>query len=147
MRPFPNVGPETGIARAVELGPLESAVMEAVWQQGEGSVRDVAERLERSLAYTTVMTTLDRLYKKRLLDRRKSERAFVYSARVSAQELEAQRAEDFVTEFLGGTRLSRESLVSCLVDAVGGQDAAMLDELERRIQAKRRQLEAERKPR
>ncbi len=121
--------------------------MEVVWRRGESSVRDVAENLDRSLAYTTVMTTLDRLYKKRLLDRRKSDRAFVYAARVSAHELEARRAGDLLAGFLGGSRLSRDLLVSCLIDAVGGQDEALLDELERRIRAKRQQLEAERNPR
>ena len=55
------------------LGPLEVAVMEILWQRGESAVRDVVDRLERPLAYTTVMTTLDRLYKKALLDRRKYE--------------------------------------------------------------------------
>lgn len=129
-----------------DLGHLENSVMELLWQRGESSVRDVAERLDRSLAYTTVMTTLDRLYKKGLLDRRKSERAFLYAARISREELEAKRAEGLLASFLGGSRLSRDLLVSCLVDAVSGQDEAMLDELERRIRMKREQLEAERKP-
>ncbi len=65
------------------LGPLEVQVMEILWGAGERSVRDVVERLDRKLAYTTVMTTLDRLFKKGLLDRQKSERAFLYSPRVS----------------------------------------------------------------
>src|SRR5438128_8928980 len=50
------------------LGPLEITVMEILWQRGESNVRDVAEKLDRPLAYTTVMTTLDRLFKKGLLD-------------------------------------------------------------------------------
>jgi predicted transcriptional regulator len=57
------------------LGPLEIAVMEILWVQGESNVHDVVEKLGRPLAYTTVMTTLDRLYKKGLLSRHKSERA------------------------------------------------------------------------
>ena len=147
MRPFNSTRPGPKAFPPGELGPLESAVMEIVWRRGESSVREVAESLDRSLAYTTVMTTLDRLYKKRLLDRRKSDRAFVYAARVSAHELEARRAGDLLAGFLGGSRLSRDSLVSCLIDAVGEQDEAILVELERRIRAKREQLEAERKPR
>src|ERR1035438_3674818 len=55
------------------VGHLEIAVMEILWKQGESNVHQVAQSLERPLAYTTVMTTLDRLYKKGLLERRKSE--------------------------------------------------------------------------
>jgi predicted transcriptional regulator len=44
------------------LGHLESRVMDVLWARGESSVRDVADQLERPLAYTTVMTTLDRLW-------------------------------------------------------------------------------------
>ena len=50
----------------LQLGPLEVEVMEVVWTMGACNVRDVVERLDRKLAYTTVMTTLDRLYKKSL---------------------------------------------------------------------------------
>ncbi|HWG37851.1 MAG TPA: BlaI/MecI/CopY family transcriptional regulator, partial [Terriglobales bacterium] len=66
---------------AAELGPLESGVMEVLWSHGASNVRMVAQRLPRPLAYTTVMTTLDRLYKKGLLMREKQERAFIYSPR------------------------------------------------------------------
>lgn len=59
------------------LGHLEIAVMEILWKQGESNVHQVAQRLERPLAYTTVMTTLDRLFKKGWLERRKSERAYL----------------------------------------------------------------------
>jgi predicted transcriptional regulator len=58
------------------LGPLERQVLEQVWQRHEVSVRDVFIAFGESVAYTTLMTTLDRLYKKRLLSRRKDGRAF-----------------------------------------------------------------------
>lgn len=122
------------------LGHLESTVMEILWDQGESNVRDVAVRLDRPLAYTTVMTTLDRLYKKGLLDRRKSERAFLYSPRLSRLDWEQKRAGHFVEGFLDGPQRSRELLISCLVDAVGQYDEALLDELERKIRMKRREL-------
>lgn len=60
--------------------------MEITWFQGEGTVRDVASRLERPLAYTTVMTMLDRLYKKGVVSRRKLDRAFLNSPLFSRQE-------------------------------------------------------------
>jgi predicted transcriptional regulator len=124
----------------LSLGPLEIQVMEVVWHRGESSVRDVVEKLDTRLAYTTVMTTLDRLFKKGLLNRHKSERAFVYSARLSNHEWERQRAGDLVAGFLAGPQPSRELLLSSLVDAVGHYDAMLLDELEEKIRRKRREL-------
>jgi len=123
-----------------ELGHLESAVMEALWAVGESSVRDLSARLARPLAYTTVMTTLDRMYKKGLLIRRKVERAFLYSPRFSRLEWEQRLAGDMLASLLNSSS-TREVLVSNLVDAVGRQDRGLLDELERKISQKRKELE------
>jgi len=125
---------------ATPLGYLETQVMEILWTGGEINVREVARQLARPLAYTTVMTTLDRLYKKGLLNRRKSERAFFYSAQVTRQQWEHKRAGDFVAAFLAGPQPAGETLISCLVDAVGTQDEALLDALERKIKIKRKEL-------
>ena len=122
------------------LGPLEVQVMEVLWTAGERSVRDVVEQLDRKLAYTTVMTTLDRLFKKGLLDRQKSERAFLYSPRVSHHEWERQRAGDLVAGMLAGSQPSRELLLSSLVDAVGQHDASLLEQLEEKIRRKRKEI-------
>lgn len=122
------------------MGPLEVEVMEVVWKIGACNVRDVVERLDRKLAYTTIMTTLDRLYKKGLLDRNMNDRAFVYSARVSREEWSVRRAGEVMAGFLTGPQESRHLLLSCLVDAVGTHDAALLDELEKKIQRKRQEL-------
>jgi len=128
------------------LGPLEIAVMEILWDRGESNVHDVVEKLGRPLAYTTVMTTLDRLYKKGLLSRHKSERAFLYSTRQTRLEWEHKRAGEFVAGFLNGPEAAGELLISCLVEAVGQKDAALLDELERKIRMKRKELGTRRKP-
>ena len=127
------------------LGPLEIAVMEILWERGESNVHDVIERLGRPLAYTTIMTTLDRLYKKGLLSRHKSERAFLYSTRQTRLEWEHKRAGEFVAGFLNGPQAAGEMLISCLVEAVGQKDAALLDELERKIRVKRKELGDRRK--
>lgn len=127
------------------LGPLEIEVMEVLWLHGECNVHKVVERLTRPLAYTTVMTTLDRLYKKKLLVRRKSERAFIYQASLSRAEWEQKRTGEFVAGFLAVPETSGAMLVSCLVDAVGSHDVALLDELERRIRLKRKELVRQRK--
>ena len=127
------------------LGPLEIRVMEILWTAGQSSVRDVVEKLERKLAYTTVMTTLDRLFKKGMLARQKSERAFLYLPRLSNREWERQRAGDLVAGFLAGPQPVRDLLLSSLVDAVGQHDAVLLDQLEEKIRKKRKELSAGRK--
>jgi predicted transcriptional regulator len=113
--------------------------MEILWGGGEFAVREVVDRLERSLAYTTVMTTLDRLFKKGLLDRRKRERAFFYSATYTRGGWEQKRAGELLAGF--PPRL----LISCLVDVAGEHDEALLAELERKIRQKRKELDR-RKP-
>ena len=128
------------------LGPLEMQVMNVAWSVGRCSVRDVVERLNSKLAYTTVMTTLDRLFKKGLLEREKFERAFLYSPALSSQDWERRRAGDFVAGFLAGPEPSRDLLLSSLVDAVGQHDAMLLDELEEKIRRKRRELSRTPKP-
>ena len=128
------------------LGPLEMQVMNVAWSVGRCSVRDVVEKLNSRLAYTTVMTTLDRLFKKGLLEREKSERAFLYSPALSSQDWERRRAGDFVAGFLAGPEPSRDLLLSSLVDAVGQHDAMLLDELEEKIRRKRRELSRTPKP-
>ena len=120
--------------------------MEIVWARGESSVRDVADLLTRPLAYTTVMTTLDRLYKKGMLERRKVERAFFYSPSFSQREWEQKRAGDLVAGLLSARSHSNDLLISCLVDAVGERDMALLDEMERRIREKREELESQKRP-
>src|SRR5690242_7224897 len=88
--------------RRLTLGPLEVEVMEVMWSFGASNVRDVTARMQRSLAYTTVMTTLDRLYKKGLLERELSDRAFVYSAKLSREDWDRQRAGEMMSGFLTG---------------------------------------------
>jgi predicted transcriptional regulator len=129
------------------LGPLEIRVMEILWARGESTVRDVVDRLDSGLAYTTVMTTLDRLFKKGLLQRCRTERAFSYCARWSRTEWESKRVSDLLASVLTGPRASSGNfLISCLVDAVGRQDEALLDELEKKIRMRRQETEQRGKP-
>jgi len=129
-----------GAGRTALLGRLESAVMEILWDKGESRVQAVVDALDRGLAYTTVMTTLDRLFKKGLLDRTKQNRAFIYRAKLSRVEWERRRASDLVGGYLTGPGQSRELLLSCFLEAVGDHDARLLDEMEKEIRRKRREL-------
>jgi len=130
----------SGASTSLALGSLEFELMEILWSRGQSNVRDVIPLLNRPLAYTTVMTTLDRLFKKGLLDRHKSDRAFVYSPCFSRQEWERRRAVSLVAGFFSGPSHSREFLLSCLLDAVGEHDAKLLDDLEKKIRSRRKEL-------
>ena len=118
--------------------------MDEIWRRGragEVSVREVCDALEAELAYTTVMTTLDRLHKKGLLARRKESRAFVYSAAFSPAELQREIAGSVINHLLADTE--QQHVLSHFVESVGELDRALLDELERLVQQKQRELENE----
>jgi predicted transcriptional regulator len=125
------------------LGALEREVMDVVWKAGEINVREACELLGSSMAYTTVMTTMDRLFKKRLLGRRKVGRAFLYSASVTREELEGAVATELVQSLLQRHSGEPLPLLSTLVDAVSDRDRALLDDLERLIREKRRTADRE----
>ncbi len=125
------------------LGALERRTLEEVWQQKEVSVRQVELAFGETVAYTTVMTTLDRLYKKKLLTRRKSGRAFLYAARFSPEELERGLTEDVISGLLDTVTERVEPILSCIVDAVSDRDRDLLDDLERLVQEKRREMDSE----
>lgn len=99
-------------------------------------------------AYTTLMTTLDRLHKKGVLDRKKSGRAYRYAPRFSREGLESCLAADAFEALLGGKRspASARPLLTSFVDAVSRRDALLLDELERLVREKRRETEEEQEP-
>lgn len=122
------------------LGKLEREVLEEVWRRGEVSVREIHVSFGEHTAYTTLMTTLDRLYKKRLLDRRKDGRAFLYSPRVSREELEQGIALDVIDDLLGRGANGVEPVLACIVDAVTEHDRDLLDELDRLVKEKKREL-------
>jgi predicted transcriptional regulator len=121
--------------RPPTLGRLESDVLRILWSRGESSVRDVLTDLGRPLAYTTIMTTLDRLYKKGLLDRHMADRSFRYIPRVPANQTSLGN-----TVISPSTQAARDLLVSHLVDTVCEYDESLLDDLERDIANRRLQL-------
>ncbi len=124
------------------LGRLERAVMDAVWQGGDVTVRDVQSQLEKPVAYTTVMTTLDRLYKKGIVHRRREGRAFVYSAALGRQEIEATMTAGLLAGALADGPGAARPFLSNLVDVVADRDDQLLDELERLVRDKRERLKS-----
>jgi predicted transcriptional regulator len=127
-----------------DIGPLEQRVLELLWSSSaERTVRDVQDGLGGSLAYTTVMTTLDRLYKKGLLARGRRGQAFSYSPRKSREDFAAGLLRKGLDRLLG--RGPAGPLLASFVDAVSEHDRALLPELERLVRSKERALRGRRK--
>lgn len=119
------------------LGELEERLMEILWETSPLSVREVKAHLGRSkLAYTTVMTTLDRLYKKGLLARTKNGLAFVYQPAIDRAEYQRRVVRAALAPLL---EQGAGPVLAAFVDVAAGSDTENLDRLERLIAARRRQ--------
>jgi predicted transcriptional regulator len=122
------------------FGPLEIRVLDALWaRQTPACVRDL-QPLFPGVAYTTVMTTLDRLFRKGMLSREKSGRAFFYRPKSTQQELITELAGSTFATLLPGDAASVRPILSMFVDSVSDRDHALLDDLERLVRARRDEL-------
>lgn len=86
--------------------PLEMTCLNALWALREGNVADVRRVVSasRPLAYTTVMTLLERLARKGVVSRRKVGRAFFYTPAVSRETLQRAALQQFLDCFFEGSR-------------------------------------------
>jgi predicted transcriptional regulator len=118
------------------LGDLETRVMNILWADNPLAVRDVKARLKGTkLAYTTVMTTLDRLYRKGLLARTKNGLAFVYLPAMDRDEYHRRVVHAALAPLLAQ---GAGPVMAAFVDAAAGADDDNLAELERLIAARRK---------
>jgi predicted transcriptional regulator len=118
-----------------ELGPLEKAVMDVIWAgQRDVTVRDVLEtRAAKGLAYTTVMTILDRLWKKGYLSRRRRGRAYAYRARIDRETY----LESLMDEVFASASDRREVLLG-FVKGASDDELAELRRVLRSVERDRR---------
>ena len=130
-----------GIEQA--LGTLEAQVREAVWDApGPVCVEDVRARLEehgKEAAYTTVMTTLSRLFDKDLLVREQRGRAYYYQAALSRGELGQSVTRQVIDGLLSSFA---EPAISYFVEAVGDRDPDSLEMLAEVVEEQRRRRRA-----
>ncbi len=120
-----------------EFGPLEIRVLEALWARGAAAcVRDLQPDFP-GVAYTTLMTTLDRLFRKGQLLRSKSGRAFYYTPKATHDEMVSQLAQSTFKTLMPGTTSAMRPILSMFVDTVGKQDEKLLDELEALVRKRR----------
>jgi len=107
--------------------------------RGNATVRELLDHGYNDLAYTTIMTTLDRLYKKSVLLRSAEGRAFRYAPRFSRDELQREVAGNAFRQLLDASPESSLPL-SFLVEILGERDAQLLDDLQKLVARKRREL-------
>jgi predicted transcriptional regulator len=119
------------------LGPLENEIMEVVWAKGDVTVRDVHETLQqkRSIAYTTVMTTLGRLADKGFLRRIEDQPAHHYSAIVSRDDYASSTVKSVVDWLVDHFP---DPAMAYFVDRVEEEDDAVIDRLREAIEQRKR---------
>lgn len=127
----------TGGRLAPVFGALEARVLDALWRrQSAATVRELVEEFP-GVAYTTLMTTLDRLHRKAALEREKAGRAYLYRARYSREELEARLAADALDALFDRDPADVRPALSFFLDAISQRDDRLLDELEDLVRERR----------
>lgn len=98
--------PQSRRRSVLDLAPLELDCMNTLWPLGEATVRDIRDGLaqRRPRAYTTIMTIMDRLARKGVVERRKSGRAYIYRARLTADEARSQALTQLIDNFFAGSK-------------------------------------------
>lgn len=125
------------VSDELRLGPLEVAVLRHLWPGERASVKDVHRALgrRRGITLNTVQSAMDRLYRKKLLEREKVSHAFIYAPAVTRAELGTRIIEQAVAQLTD----EPSALVSALVDFAEREGDDMLAELEQLVAERRRQ--------
>ncbi|MCR9161293.1 MAG: BlaI/MecI/CopY family transcriptional regulator [Nannocystaceae bacterium] len=132
-----RIRPEKRGLRVV-LFDLEADIMDLVWSESWDtfSVQEVVDGLsgQRDLAYTTVLTTVRRLFDKGILDRVRDGRRYLYRSKMSREQFHEQLAQELMRSLPAA---GREAALAALVDQVAEDDDEALDRLEAMIRARR----------
>ncbi len=92
--------------RLLDLAPLELDCMNTLWPVGQATVREIRDLLapRRPRAYTTIMTIMDRLARKGVVERVKTGRAYTYRPRMTSDEAREQAVSQVLDNFFGGSK-------------------------------------------
>lgn len=123
--------------RSSYLGELEIAVLEHLWAAGAMDAKCAHKDIgiQRGISLNTIQSTLERLYRKKLLRREKIRHAYVYAPAVQREELLTRLIGQVVNVFEG----KNHDLLSAFVDLAARADERSLDRLEQLIAERRRQ--------
>ncbi|MEN8261572.1 MAG: BlaI/MecI/CopY family transcriptional regulator [Pseudomonadota bacterium] len=125
------------IVKRPYLGDLEMAVLEYIWPRERVDAKNVHMALEptRGMSLNTIQSTLERLFKKKLLSREKISHAYFYQAAIKREELMGRMIDNVVKTLSGG---DAEGMLAAFVDIAARDDNAHLDRLEQLIADYRR---------
>lgn len=112
------------------LGSLETEIMEALWKLQQGTVREVLEHLSRRCAYTTVMTVLQRLYEKQIVERKKVLGVYQYAPKLHRAEYAAHAIRSAVQSLVAGFG---DVAIAHFVDALDDVDPKRLAALRKKL--------------
>ncbi|CAN1211660.1 BlaI/MecI/CopY family transcriptional regulator [Tumidithrix helvetica PCC 7403] len=139
MTPLPKYRP-----RQLTLGPLESEILNIIWDLDLATVKDVLDRIladpDRELAYASVMTVLRRLQQKGWLSCQKQGRVFYWQALVSRQEAKALEAYHQLNRFL---EVGTADIVAAFADDLDRTSQAKIEAIAARLKAIRQARESE----
>lgn len=138
--PLPNPRP-----KQLSLGPLETEILEIVWQLGSATVKEVHDRIladpDRELAYTSVTTILRRLTQKGWLACDKAERAFIWRPLISQEQAQALKAQEQLNQFLA---VGNPDIVAAFADSLDAASVEQLDAIAQRLKAIRQARQEDR---
>ncbi|MGH3351152.1 MAG: BlaI/MecI/CopY family transcriptional regulator [Nocardioides sp.] len=109
------------------LGPLETQVMDVLWDHGPSTIRGIIDDLPNDPAYTTIATVLTHLQRKGLVSSRKERHSTQYAARIGREEQVAS-----VMNHALGTSRDRAASILHFVEAIPDSDLELLREYLRR---------------
>lgn len=128
--------------KKLSLGPLESEILEIVWNLKVATVKKVHERIlqdpERELAYTSVTTVLQRLTQKGWLKCSKKGRAFSWQATLSREQAQALHSYEKLNGFLA---ISNPDVVASFADSLDTASLEQIEAIASRLNSIRRQRE------
>jgi len=115
------------------LGPLETEIMQILWQDERSTVKKVHKRLstEREIAYTTVMTTMSRLAEKGVLNRHREGLAYVYSPAISEEDFVSMVVRQVLDGLLDDYS---DTAIDYMVDYLARNNPGELKRLQQAIQ-------------
>ncbi|NES23937.1 MAG: CopY family transcriptional regulator [Symploca sp. SIO3E6] len=124
--------------KQLSLGPLETEILQIVWELGSATVKDVHQRIladpNRELAYTSVTTVLRRLTQKGWLSCDQKERAFTWKPRLSSQEAQVIQAHEQLNRFLA---VGNPDIVAAFADSLDNASLEQIEAIALRLKAVR----------
>ncbi len=128
--------------KQLSLGPLESELLQIIWEQGFIGASDIHDRIlsdpDRELAYGSVMTVLRRLEQKGWIQCKRQGRTLLWQARITSQEAQSLQAYDRLNRFLA---VGDADIVAAFANDLDHESIDKLEAIAQRLQSLRQSRE------